>query len=251
MPDPIFAHPRLAEIYDALDSDRGDLDHYVAIVEELGARSILDVGCGTGTFACHLAAMGLDVAGVDPAEASLEVARGKLSGDRVRWTLGDAAALPPLEVDLATMTGNVAQVFVSDADWMAALGAVRGAIRDSGHLVFEVRDPTVRDWETWTPERARARTTIPGVGVVESWVEITDVSLPRVSFRSTYRFASDDAVLTSDSTLRFRERGEIEASLAASGFVVQEVRGAPDRPGKEFVFIARADAAPSPPATTR
>jgi len=46
-------------------------------------------------------------------------------------------------------------------------------------------------------------------------------------------------VLTSDSTLRFRERGEVESSLAAHGYVVEEVRDAPDRPGREFVFFAR------------
>jgi hypothetical protein len=59
-----------------------------------------------------------------------------------------------------------------------------------------------------------------------------------VSFRYTFRFG-DGTVLTSDSTLRFRTRPEIEASLAAAGFAVREVRQAPDRPGKEFVVIAR------------
>jgi ubiquinone/menaquinone biosynthesis C-methylase UbiE len=49
--------------------------------------------------------------GVDPAGASLDVARAKLHVDRVRWLHGEAATLPPLHVDLATMTGNVAQVF--------------------------------------------------------------------------------------------------------------------------------------------
>jgi 2-polyprenyl-3-methyl-5-hydroxy-6-metoxy-1,4-benzoquinol methylase len=49
--DDIFEHPRLAAIYDALDSDRSDLDVYVAIADELGARRVLDVGCGTGTLA--------------------------------------------------------------------------------------------------------------------------------------------------------------------------------------------------------
>jgi hypothetical protein len=57
-----------------------------------------------------------------------------------------------------------------------------------------------------------------------------------VSFRGTYVFGSDGAVLTSESTLRFRERAEVEESLV--GFVVDEVREAPDRPGKEFVFVA-------------
>ena len=56
MPDAIFEDPRLAAVYDPLDPDRSDLDVYVAIAQELGARSVLDVGCGTGTFACLLAA---------------------------------------------------------------------------------------------------------------------------------------------------------------------------------------------------
>lgn len=47
MPDLIFAHPRLAAIYDVIDDDRSDLDVYTALVEELGARSVLDIGCGT------------------------------------------------------------------------------------------------------------------------------------------------------------------------------------------------------------
>ncbi len=45
-------------------------------------------------------------------------------------------------------------------------------------------------------------------------------------------------MLTSDSTLRFRSRDEIERSLADAGFDVTEVRDAPDRPGREHVFIA-------------
>ena len=52
-------------------------------------------------------------------------------------------------------------------------------------------------------------------------------------------FASDGQVLTSDSTLRFRERDEVEAALVAHGYAVDGVRDAPDRPGREFVFVAR------------
>ena len=68
---------------------------------------------------------------------------------------------------------------------------------------------------------------------------MTDVALPRVSFRYTYRFARDGRVLTSDSTLRFRSRDEIYGSLASAGFTTLEVRDAPDRPGREDVFIAQ------------
>ncbi|WP_273651852.1 hypothetical protein [Cellulomonas fimi] len=48
-------------------------------------------------------------------------------------------------------------------------------------------------------------------------------------------------MLTSDSTLRFREQDEVVRSLAAAGFTVTEVRDAPDRPGREWVFVARRD----------
>jgi hypothetical protein len=59
-----------------------------------------------------------------------------------------------------------------------------------------------------------------------------------VTFRASYVFASDGAVLTSESTLRFRSKTAIAESLTAAGFTVEEIRDAPDRPGKEFVFVA-------------
>jgi hypothetical protein len=105
--------------------------------------------------------------------------------------------------------------------------------------VFETRDPARRAWEEWTREGTPQVQPVPSGGTVESWSELVSVELPFVSFRGTYVFSSDGAVLTSDSTLRFRERVEVEESLAAAGFAVDEVREAPDRPGKEWVFVAR------------
>lgn len=69
-PDECFGNPRLAEIYDALDPDRGDLDPYLRMAEGVGARRVLDIGCGTGVLALLLADLGIEVVGVDPAGAS-------------------------------------------------------------------------------------------------------------------------------------------------------------------------------------
>jgi SAM-dependent methyltransferase len=238
MPDAHFALPRLAEIYDEIDGDRSDLDHYVAIVGEYGARSVLDVGCGTGTLACRLALAGLAVVGVDPALASLDVARRKPGAELVHWNHGTTDSLPPLKVDMAVMTGNVAQVFLTDSDWNRTLAAIRWAMHRSGTLVFETRDPDRCGWEDWTTSQTRQTYDIARVGRVEYSVDVTDVSLPLVSFQSTYRFERCGEVLTSESTLRFRTEDEVRESLTANGFVVQAVRDAPDRPGKELVFIA-------------
>jgi 2-polyprenyl-3-methyl-5-hydroxy-6-metoxy-1,4-benzoquinol methylase len=85
MADALFEEPRLAAVYDLLDPDRSDLDVYAAVTVEFGARTVLDIGCGTGTFACLLAGRGMQVIGVDPAAASLDVARAKPGARRVRW----------------------------------------------------------------------------------------------------------------------------------------------------------------------
>jgi SAM-dependent methyltransferase len=229
---------RLAELYDPFDPDRSDLDVYADIVHELGARSVLDVGCGTGTFALMLGAEGIEVTGVDPDDGSITVAQRKPGAERVRWIVGDAEHLPPMQVDLATMTANVAQVFVTDEAWLGTLAGVRDALRPGGRLVFETRDPDRRAWEDWARDDARETVDVPDVGPVETWMEVLEVAPPLVSFRFTNVVASDDATIVRDSTLRWRSREEVAASLATAGFAVDEVRDAPDRPGRELVFLA-------------
>lgn len=242
MPDPIFSNPRLAEIHDALEPDRSDLDAYLAIVSEFSGHSVLDIGCGTGTFACLLASRGVDVVGVDPAAASLAVARRKSGAGRVRWILGDATRLPPIQVDMATMTGNVAQVFLTDADWSATLRGIHSALRPSGCLVFETRDPSKQAWRNWNREQTYRRSNIAGVGAVETWCDVTSVSGDLVAFRWTHIFESDGATVSSDSVVRFRSREDVTSTLEEAGYIVQHVRDAPDRPGHEFVFIAARNA---------
>lgn len=242
MPDVIFEHPRLAAIYDALDLDRSDLEVYATIVEHLGATRVLDVGCGTGTFALLLTARGVNVLGVDPAGGSLHVARAKSAANRIQWIHGDATTLPAMQVDVVTMTGNVAQAIVDPLNWDGTLSGIHQALRPGGTFVFETRDPADRAWERWTRADSHTVTNIPGVGAVENWVEVTDLTWPLVTFRSNYVFAEDGAVLTSDSTLRFRERDEVANALARHGYAVDDVQDAPDRPGREFVFLARRPA---------
>ncbi len=239
MPDEIFAHPRLAAVYDAFDGERTDLDAYLRIADEFGANQVLDVGCGTGSLAILLAASGRHVIGVDPAKASLDVARAKPGAGAVAWVHGDATVFPPLTADMAMMTGNVAQVFLTDDDWGLMLRSVHAALSDGGHVVFETRRPECRAWEEWAVDTGPVSRRVRGVGVVEQRRQVTSVALPLVSFRHTYTFLSDGVEVSSDSTLRFRDHEEIEETLTTNGFTTLGVRDAPDRPGREFVFVAR------------
>lgn len=235
MADEEFRHPRLAAIYDALDPARADLRAYLAIAGELGAQRVLDVGCGTGTFALMLAERGCDVVGVDPAAASLEVARAKPGAHLVRWVNGDATTPALADRDLVTLTGNTAQAIVDPQEWVATLRTIRAALRPGGHLLFDTRDPAARGWERWTNEQTHRTVDVPGVGEVTSWVELTAIDWPLVSFRWTWVFDDDGVTLTSDSTLRFRGRDGTQADLQAAGYDSVEIREASD----EIVFLAR------------
>jgi len=256
-PDAHFEHPRLAAVYDALDPDRSDLLPHLALAEELGARSVLDIGCGTGVLALLLAERGTAVTGLDPAGGSLAVARAKPGADAVRWVHGDTSALaaldPPVTVDLAVMTGNAAQAITDDAAWAATLRAAHDALVPGGHLVLETREPSARAWEGWTEAATRRTEHLPGVGAVETWVRVTRVDLPFVAFTTSFVFATDGAVLESRSLLRFRSREEVEDDLARAGLTVLDVRDAPDRPGLELVLVSARSpgaAAAAPPRTT-
>lgn len=238
MADPIFEYPRLAALYDPFDPDRSDLDAYEAMVKEFGALSVLDVGCGTGTFACRLAARGVTVIGLEPAAASLEVAQAKPWADHVRWICGTVMDLPSLTVDLVTMTANVAQVYLTDLEWRQALLRIRNILNFGGRFVFETRNPAAQAWRNWNREETYSQIKLASGERVEGWAEVTEVQGPFVSFRWTYVFQSDGTALTSDSTVRFRTLGEITQSLHQVGFRLEGVREAPDRPGREFVVIA-------------
>lgn len=237
--DPIFSDPKLAQIYDSFDSDRGDLNPYIELIRGIGAKNVADLGCGTGVLALLLADEGVSVTGVDPAGASIDVAKSKPGSEAVQWIVGDASSLSGKSVDAVTMTGNVAQAIIDPKDWQDTLKNVNKCLVPGGYFVFETRKPEAKAWINWTKEKSFTSIDVPGQGMVDGWVDLISINLPLVSFRWSYYFHKEDKTIISDSTLRYRSAEEITNDLEQSGFLVEEVREAPDRPGKEFVFVAR------------
>lgn len=234
-----FHDQQLAEIFDAIgESDRGDLDPFVAIVEELHARSIIDLGSGTGVFACRLAALGMSVTAIEPGPASMNLARGQPGADRVQWILGDAAAMPACDADLVAMTGNIPE-HMPDTEWAATLAASHRALRPGGHLVFGNRDVS-QPWLT-SPQFAPrsspgsqnhgSRTESTPSGPVHHWLEITDLTPYAFSFRWTFLIERESIELTWETTFQLRTVDQICRALEAASFSLIDIRD-------DHIFIA-------------
>lgn len=170
-----YTDPRLVALYDLWGPSRPDLVFYTGLAMELPASSVADIGCGTGVLASELARRECLVTGVDPSPAMLDVARHRPDGERVRWIEGDASLLDEAEYDLAIMTGHVAQVITDDQRWRETLAATYRALRPGGRVAFESRNPSAREWTTWTPEASRRQLRHPAIGPVEVWQQVLAV----------------------------------------------------------------------------
>jgi len=242
MPCAAYTDPRLTAVYDTLNPPGRDDLFYLGIA---GAerKTILDIGCGTGRLAASLAKRGHDVTGADPAAAMLDVARKRDGGANVRWIESDAASLKlPNRFDLAFMTGHVFQVFLTDAEVLAALRVVHRHLKLGGRLAVEMRNVFAREWESWVPVETREQLDVTGVGPVEVFYDIGSVEGRLVTFDTHFRFGPDD-VAVATTTLRFMEQTEVAAFLAEAGFGEVEwygdYDGSPFKPGSpEILAVA-------------
>ena len=222
MVDYQFSEPKLAALYDAFCAGREDFDFYLPLV--MSAKSVLDVGCGTGELLRTAREAGHTgrLCGLDPAAAMLEQAR-KRRG--IEWVHGDLATVDwRREFDLVVMTGHAFQVFVEDDQLRASLAAIRSALTEDGRFVFETRNPSARGWEAWTPDNAVEISHSGSLVRMAHQVE-TPVEGDVVSFTVTYTSPSWDEPLVSRSTLRFLDVDSLSTFLSGAGLIVEEQFG--------------------------
>ncbi|WP_308222252.1 class I SAM-dependent methyltransferase [Microbacterium oleivorans] len=232
--------PRIVGLYDVDNPDGPDHDFYRSLADECGARSVLDLGCGTGMLTVTLARDGRRVVGVDPSRAMLEFARRRDGGDDVEWVLGDSRMAPSGPFDLVLMTGNVVQ-HLPDAEWARTLHDLRARMRPGGTLSFESRNPAFREWESWSAAPSHRETPH---GTLTEWMDVEVVDERIVRFRAHNRFATGETVIE-EQALVFRSQAELEDDLQSTGFGVESVHGewtgAPfDGSTRLMIFTARA-----------
>ncbi|MFW6028502.1 MAG: class I SAM-dependent methyltransferase [bacterium] len=100
----------------------------------------LDVGCGTGALSETILdrAAPRQVVGIDPSEAFLEFATGRLGDPRAAFRIGDAMALPVEDETFDVAVASLVLNFVADP--ARALSEMRRAVRPGGAVAVYVWD---------------------------------------------------------------------------------------------------------------
>ncbi|MFF0447493.1 class I SAM-dependent methyltransferase [Streptomyces sp. NPDC004609] len=267
MADRAFSEPALAALYDLLNpqEERDDFSFYLPIV--MAARSVLDVGCGTGALlhSARLAGHTGRLVGLDPAPGMLEQARTRTpapgarppvpGGDPVgasavpdiEWVLGDLRSFRPQgEFELIVMSGHAFQVFLEDEELRDALAAIASALTDEGRFAFETRNPPARAWESWnTTEAYDSEVISPSGEPVRTAIEVeTPVTGDIVSFTYTYSSPAWQRPERSRSSLRFLGVDALSSRLSEAGLTAERQYGNWDRTpvtgtSPEIITIAR------------
>lgn len=113
-------------------------------LEGLAAKSVLDIGTGTGVFAEAFAGLGLFAVGVDPRADRLEVARARVRGARFLEARAESLPFPDGSFDLAFFGLSLHHLEVEKALKEAARVARRVAVLEWPYREEEVGPPLVR-----------------------------------------------------------------------------------------------------------
>lgn len=205
---------QLAAVYDGDNPDGPDHDFYRAMVQECGARRIIDLGCGTGLLTITLTDQERRVTGIDPTPEMLDIARQRPGGESVTWVLGTAEEIAPGSADVVLMSGNVAMHILGES-WHDTLRRIAAGLVPGGRLLFETRNPDAQAWERWTHPLVERET---AVGTVRE-ATVTDPPDGNgvVVMHCHHEFLGDGTVLDIDQPLQFRSRREIAEDLSRAG----------------------------------
>ena len=227
-----------ADAYDRL-YDEKDYDGECSALERMFAefgtgriRSVLDLGCGTGSHAVRLALRGYHVTGVDASIAMLGVAERKAAAAGVTPSLL-AADLRSLSLgaqfDAVVMMFAVLGYQTTNEDVSRALQAVRKHLRPGGVFFADfwfgpavLRDrPSDRVRVIDSAGRRTIRTAEPYLSVMR---HVCDVHYNVIEIEDD-RVISQD---TEDHAMRFYFPLEIEALCASAGLRLTALRRFPE-----------------------
>ena len=226
-------YDEIARLYDPWSrSVVEDVAFYVDEAVRSGGP-VLELGVGTGRIAIPIAAVGIQVVGVDLSEGMLEVARerAELAAVSVDLRLGDMRD-PPVDgvFPLIVIPFRTLLHMETDVDRRAALRVVAKLLAPGGRFIFDVFTPGAKDI---ADTHARWVEREPGIWERADWDEDTRTLILRVRGRDA----------ESEMSLAWLSVPEWKDLLRDEGFAIDAVYGwfnrRPWRGGEDSVWVCR------------
>lgn len=241
--DGLYQDPDLAQFYDLKTGGRADFDYCTTLAGD--AETILDLGCGTGELTVALAD-DRALTGVDPAAAMLDIARLRPGGDRVTWVEADARSVRlDNRFDLVLLTGHAFQVFLMTEDQEAALSTIAAHLKPGGRFIFDSRNPAFGGRKERDRDETLHSIDHPDLGEIEAWNESRyDPIAMILTYSNSYRVKQTGTLHSASAQIRYTDRNELAAMMAAAGLTVDtwlgDWQGAPyDPTAREIIPIGR------------
>ena len=217
------------------------------------ARTLMEIGCGTGSHAVELAQLGFDVSGVDMSEGMLESAdtrRASLApaiAAKMEFARGDARTVRlGRKFDAVISLFHVMSYQTTNVDLAAAFTTAREHLEPGGVFVFDCwYGPAVlRQWPAVTEKNLSddatevARRAEPVIHATEN---VVDVNYTVVV---TDKLTGANETLRETHRMRYLFTPEIEMALSAADMMLVDSRGwmTDSPPGFETwgaVFVGR------------
>ncbi|SHG04119.1 class I SAM-dependent DNA methyltransferase [Pedobacter caeni] len=211
--DQLYRDSNLTTFYDFDNTWSEDYDQYLKLAEE--ARTVLDLGCGTGTLSAALCRNNKEVVGVDYSEEMLAIAKTKTN--EVKWVQGDARTLDlGQKFDLIILSGHVFQVFLNAEDRKAVLLTIKRHLNEHGVFIFDSRNPVPKEWESWTKEQSLRTFIHPFFGKVIGWNTFR-LEKEVVIYGTFYDVLASGTIYNAYSGITFPTYEEISRLIRESG----------------------------------
>ena len=204
------------------DAENGAYSGDLALWEELAAAAggpILDLGCGTGRVALHLARRGHQTVGLDLDPELIAALERRAEGLPLRGVVGDASGFElEEEIALALAPMQLAQLLGGSAERVECLSCIARHLAPGGQVALSIVESL--------PAAAEGPPPLPDVREVDGWVysslplDAVDIGPEIVILRLRQTVSPSGELSEEENEIRIRtlaadqlEREAIEAGL--------------------------------------
>ena len=208
------------------------------------AKSVMEIGCGTGAHASEMARLGFELEGVDMSEGMLEAAEARLSSldselaSKLTFSRGDARTVRlGRKFDAVISLFHVMSYQTSNEDLAAAFTTAREHLEPNGVFVFDCwYGPAVlRQWPSVTEKHLSDESTAvfrraePVIHANENTVDVN------YTVTVTDKLTGAEEILKETHHMRYLFTPEIALALEAAGMKLIDSKGwmSDDPPGFE------------------